>query len=202
LILTAPAETMVLNTLVSRCVRLRIPPLERELILAELSEKMDLTGPKATLLAGLSGGTLGLALSIDPDVAFELWEELNNVMSFSSGFARLSAALDWNGYLISELSKHKAAKDGQGNKRKAEFLDLILTSFRLWWRDTTILAATKDPSRLIGPPPTSAQQSMAANLSLKQLGRYERSVTVLADRLSRFLDAEQCFENYWLDVLQ
>ena len=183
LLLTSASEAEVMPTIVSRCLRLRLPPLPPEDILAALAEKKSLHGPPARLLTALAAGALGPALTLDPDQTLARWEELDGILRPQNSAARLEAAWQWV----------KAAAGDE--ERYPEVLNLL----RLWWRETIRLAAA-GPAGPEGPPPSPAQAEWAGRLTpdfIERLGRAQRR---LEDSLSRFVKPELAFENYWLTV--
>ena len=64
LVLIAGEATDILPTLVSRCQRVRVPPLGRERLHRVLVDEFQIPGEDAYLLAALSGGSLGRALEL------------------------------------------------------------------------------------------------------------------------------------------
>lgn len=183
LILTSASEAELMATILSRCLRLRLPPLPPDLLLADLAERRNLSGPPARLLAALAAGALGPALSLDPEATWAAWTELHRLMGAPSAPARLEAAWDW-------VKKTVADEEGWADR---------LNLLRLWWRETARLtAAGAGPSE--GPPPDPAQLQWAARLSPKAIERINAAQSRLEDSLSRFVKPELAFENYWLSV--
>jgi len=183
LILTSASEAEVMATILSRCLRLRLPPLPQALVLEALAERRSLSGPPARLLAALAAGALGPALNLDPEETWAGWTELHRIMGAPSAPARLEAAWAW-------VKKTVAHEEGWANQ---------LNLMRLWWRETARLAAA-GAEGLEGPPPDPAQLQWAARLSPKAIERVNAAQSKLEDSLSRFVKAELAFENYWLSV--
>jgi hypothetical protein len=217
LFLTAISESRVLNTLVSRCVKFRVPPLARELVLAAVEEKVGLTGPRAELLAGLSGGALGAALNLDPEESWKSWTNLDMVLGLGLGVgaAGIKASADWSANVLTEIEKFrkldaeeskKGAEENsqlgesQGGQRRAYFTSLV-SFLRLWWRDTVVLAATGDRQKRQGPPPSPVPRKWAAPMDLKDSGFYLKAIDRLEDNLNRFIRPELVLTDYWLSVL-
>ncbi|UQZ89714.1 hypothetical protein C4J81_11060 [Deltaproteobacteria bacterium Smac51] len=184
MVLTSASEAEVMPTILSRCLRLRIPPLSQETILSALAEKRGLTGPDARLLAALSAGALGPALELAPEVVRSGWDALNGILGASSAPARLEKAWQW----VKSLSGDEDA------------VPQALNLMRLWWRETMRLAAA-GPAALEGPPPSDAQTIWAARLTPASIETVNRAQARLEDSLSRFVKLELAFENYWLKVL-
>lgn len=64
LMLAAGETTGILPTLVSRCQRVRVPPMGREMLQRILVDELRVPPEEASLLAALSGGGLGRALEL------------------------------------------------------------------------------------------------------------------------------------------
>ncbi len=118
LVLTAGVEADLFPTVVSRCQKLAFAPLPSALIAQELQRRRGLTQAQASLLAGLSGGSLGRALTLDLE---ELLHQRRQVLSDLEqlGQGGTGAVLEWAGRLA------KSRPD----------LDNFLLLAQLWYRD-------------------------------------------------------------------
>jgi DNA polymerase-3 subunit delta' len=199
IILNAISEAAVMTTLVSRCIRFKVPPLNRELILDALT-KRGLEGELASLLAGLCGGTLGEALSLEPEVVHPIWFGIDRLLGEYGEIQANKAAIDWTKEIASEVEK-LGKKDTDG-KAKASFLALIISCLRLWWRDAAVLASTADVSLMQGPAPSDSQLKLAKTITAFDIQKQEKALAILSDNLNRPIRFELVFENYWLDVLK
>ncbi|MDR1045298.1 MAG: AAA family ATPase [Candidatus Adiutrix sp.] len=184
LVLTSASEAEVMSTILSRCLRLNLPPLPTGLILKTLAERRGLSGPPARLLAALSAGALGPALELDAERAMSDWEDLNLILGADSGPERLSLAVGWV----------------RKNAVEEERFPYLLNLMRLWWRECARLAAA-GAGALEGPPPGPAQRLWAPRLEARRLSAVNAALGKLGDSLDRFVKAELAFENYWLTVL-
>ena len=98
----------VLQTIFSRCQSLRVLPLEKEQVQAVLEEKMGVAPSEAQAKAAISGGSVGMALSMIGDK-----EEYNRYMDLFGDLMRalvgrdLSAALDSGENIASLESREK-----------------------------------------------------------------------------------------------
>jgi DNA polymerase III subunit delta' len=118
LILTAQVEADLLPTIVSRCHKLAFAPLPAALIAGELERRRGLVPEQAQLLATLSGGSLGRALSMDPEAVLSKRRQvLDDIEALSGGSS--SIALDW----AQRLAKNRPE------------LDNFLSLAQLWYRD-------------------------------------------------------------------
>ncbi|MDR1085114.1 MAG: DNA polymerase III subunit [Deltaproteobacteria bacterium] len=217
LILTAISESRVMNTLVSRCVRLRVPPLERARVLLALKEKRNLSGPRAELMTGLAGGALGAALTMDPEETWTRWTALDRLWGLGLGGAAagIKAVTEWSEGVLEELEKHRKTEQDESKKKTEDsppgpaptgglrraYLTSLVTFMRLWWRDTVVYAATSDKTKMEGPPPTPAQRKWASQLDMKQFGFYLSAIDQLDYSLNRNIRPEIVLADFWLSVL-
>jgi DNA polymerase III subunit delta' len=118
LILTAASEADLLPTVVSRCQKLSFAPLPTPLVARELEERRSLSPAQATLVAILSGGSLGRALSLNPE---DLLQQRRQVLADLERLAQGSAAavMAW----AQRLAKSRVD------------LDTFLVHAQLWYRD-------------------------------------------------------------------
>jgi DNA polymerase-3 subunit delta' len=118
LVLTARGEADLLPTIVSRCHKLALAPLPTALIIRELQSRRGLSSSQAALVTALSGGSLGRALTLNPE---ELVQQLDQVLAdlgrIQQGSA--SAVLEW----AQRLTKNRPD------------LDNFLLLAQLWYRD-------------------------------------------------------------------
>jgi hypothetical protein len=199
IILNALSEAAVMTTLVSRCVRLKVPPVPRSLIIESLAKK-GFRGEISDLMAGLSGGALGAALSLEPEKVGPVWNSLDQLLGKSGTKQAYKAAIDFSSKIVSDIDSIPKSEDTA--KEKSNFLSLFINSLRLWWRDTAVLAATGDASLLQGPPPSEAQKKWAQTVTAKELQDQQTALTHLSYNLNRPIRLELLFENYWLGVLK
>ena len=102
------APEKVLQTIFSRCQSLRVLPLDKEQVQAVLEEKMGVAPSEAQAKAALSGGSVGMALSMIGDK-----EEYNRFMDLFADMMRalvgrdLSTALDCGEAIASLESREK-----------------------------------------------------------------------------------------------
>ena len=122
LVLTAGGEADLFPTVVSRCQKLAFAPLPSALVAQELEKRRGLGKAQAALLAALSGGSLGRALTLKPEeLLSQRRQVLNDLEQLSQGSA--TAVLDWAGRLT---------------KSRAD-LDSFLLLAQLWYRDLLLL---------------------------------------------------------------
>jgi DNA polymerase-3 subunit delta' len=141
IILTAQVEADLLPTVVSRCHKLAFAPLPASLIAGELERRRGLTPPQAQLLAALSGGSLGRALTLDPEaILAQRRQVLSDLGALATGSS--TAALDW----AQRLAKSRPD------------LDHFLSLAQMWYRDL-LLCHFQAPAALL------AHQDLLADLA-------------------------------------
>ena len=122
-VLTATAEELVMPTIVSRCQVLFLHSLSREVIQRGLMEHWEVPEERARLLAHLSGGRMGRALSLLEN------EKL---------LARRTRALDQLRELLAGGWMERFAAAQEASKRSDELLE-HLEVWLSWWRDLLLL---------------------------------------------------------------
>jgi len=141
IMLTAQVEADLLPTVVSRCHKLAFAPLPAALIAGELERRRGLTPPQAQLLAALSGGSLGRALTLDPEaILAQRRQVLSDLGALATGSA--AAVLDW----AQRLAKSRPD------------LDHFLSLAQMWYRDL-LLCHFQAPAALL------AHQDLLADLA-------------------------------------
>jgi DNA polymerase-3 subunit delta' len=145
LVLTAGVEADLLPTVVSRCQKLNFAPLPASLVARELKRRRGLNPGPAMLLAALSGGSLGRALTLDPG---ELERQRAQVLTDLESLARGPAGqvLDWAARL---------------NKNRAELENFLIIA-QLWYRDL-LLSYFQAPAGLL------AHQDLAQDLQQQKV---------------------------------
>jgi len=141
IILTAQVEADLLPTVVSRCHKLAFAPLPAALVAGELERRRGLAPSLAQLLAALSGGSLGRALTLNPEaILAQRRQVLADLGALATGSA--AAALDW----AQRLAKSRPD------------LDHFLLLAQMWYRDL-LLCHFQAPAALL------AHQDLAAELA-------------------------------------
>lgn len=144
LVLTAQVEADLLPTIVSRCHKLAFAPLPAALVARELEGHRGLAAPQAQLLAALSGGSLGRALTMDPEaILAQRRQVLDDLKALAGGAA--SVALDW----AQRLAKSRPD------------LDNFLSLAQLWYRDL-LLCHFQAPAALLAHQDLQADLNRAA----------------------------------------
>jgi DNA polymerase-3 subunit delta' len=171
LVLSARGEADLLPTIVSRCHKLAFAPLPTALIIRELESRRGLPSTQAALVAALSGGSLGRALTLDPE---ELVKQRDQVLADLGRFQQGSATvvLEWG----QRLAKNRAELDNFLLLAQLWYRDLLLTHFQapgeLYAHQDLLPALSQEQA--IGTPKTwfanftalsQAQRQFQANLN-------------------------------------
>ncbi|MFH1090855.1 MAG: DNA polymerase III subunit delta' [Pseudomonadota bacterium] len=181
LVLTAPRESELLPTIVSRCLRLNLAPLSRETIEAWLGRERGLAGPRARLLASLSGGCLGRVRDLDPD---QVWAWRAEIAEIFGGEKRRppGPAMEW------------AVKTAALKENRTEILDLL----RFWCRDLMVVAAGGEARQLVNEDLGSRLQSLGAGRPAGVFISALQEIDQAEDAVNRFINADLVFENLML----
>lgn len=96
-ILITASPHRLLPTIRSRCQHLTFSPLPTEVIAAELTRRLELPEPEALRMARLAGGSLGLALSLDPAFVDSTMSRFLPLATRASTADVLALAEEWKG---------------------------------------------------------------------------------------------------------
>jgi len=126
-ILLTTSERLLPATVISRCQRLELPPLAATEVEAALNSRWGIEPQKAILLARLSHGCLGWALSaaLDGDLLQQRAERMDKLVDI------IDADCEERFTYAAQL----AAQFSQNRKLVPEILDLWLD----WWRDLLLI---------------------------------------------------------------
>lgn len=130
LISTTPHR--LLATIRSRCMELKFQPISNSDIAEELVKDGRMSAEEANRIAGLSSGSLGSALLMDPDLISGVIGRFCALVKKASSADIIEAAEDWS----------------HGDLRRVRFILDVITS---WYRDVVFFLAKGDPSVLIHP---------------------------------------------------
>jgi DNA polymerase-3 subunit delta' len=202
IILTTVSSSMVMGTLVSRCVELKLPPLPRRIVLKAVKESSMLPENVPELIAGIACGAMGRAMDMDIERAIWIWRALERIFGASSTTKRLIRAKEFTKEFLSimEEAKVERAQDDE-ELWENELLNLFLVELRLWFRDAAVLKATREPKLLEGPTRTAAMERYIKKLHLSDLKTYEGAISRLKDSISRYIRADLALESFWISVL-
>ncbi len=162
IMLTVQDAKGILPTLVSRCRRVNLMPLEPGLIASEL-ERRGLEPGAATLKAAMSGGSLGRALQMEETRLAEDLEKLVKRL-----FARDGTVADW-------AFAEEMVKEFRGTTIDREGLVEALDLLAVYFRDQALSAAGRPQSALL-PQTGSSLGLETATLGFSEVRRTQTQI--------------------------
>jgi DNA polymerase-3 subunit delta' len=170
LILLTAREKILLPTIASRCQRVELHPLPLPVIKEMLTQRYGVIDPKAELLARLSNGCLGWALSAvqDEKLLEQRCQTLAQLTSLNhaSRQERLSYAAEW----AANFSKNR----GQ--------LEEVLALWLNWWRDL-LLVKGGDSEHITNIDHESMLLNQARSYNLRQIKDFILCLQAAAEQL-------------------
>ena len=139
-------------TVISRCRHMRFSPLPTNDVARYLVEKKGIEQQKSALLAGLSGGSIGLALELDQEDIATYRAEIMQLLMNSKKDNPISLL-------------NLASFFGQDKKKIKQGLDIISSCFR----DALIFKETRKNEMLINQDKSSFINRLAQKLSGEQI---------------------------------
>ena len=128
----AESAASFLPTILSRCVKISLQPLDGKLIKAELGRRGFENG-KASIAAAFAQGSIGQALKLCEDEGFE--EMRRALFEFLSRIPQLS-----------QLEVMKGAQLWEQFKEEQEAMFSLLL---IWYRDILVYQETHDPAQIL-----------------------------------------------------
>ncbi len=186
-ILLTTNENRLLKTIISRCQRIELPPMSLAEETKTLVEKMQVKPEKARLLAGLSHGCIGWAITAanDEKILTQSRETLDQIISTVKG--------DYEGRFA--YVGRLAAGFSQNRQAVYETLDRWLD----FWRDL-ILAKLDCPDMMTNIDKKDDIIKMAGRYSLSSIRNYISSVESAARQLKQNVNARLALEVLMLDL--
>jgi DNA polymerase-3 subunit delta' len=182
-ILTTADESLLLPTVISRCQRIELTPLPTAEIERILLQQQGVDGDKARLIARLSGGCPGWALSASIDEGYlrERDDRLSRIISL------LPAT--WE-------DRFNYAAKFENNRKKAE--DTLYT-WLIWWRDImlvwcgcTELVTNIDHITIL--------EEWAHTMDLQEISNFINHIEMSLEALSRNANIRLLFETMMLEM--
>jgi DNA polymerase-3 subunit delta' len=181
LILTTDIPEMLLETIKSRCEMILLKPLPTLMIQNALTSRWSMSGDRAELLARLSGGRLGWAVTADESILERREQRLDELYDVIHGSRLQRFAYAEKLYRDRDLMK--------------EALDLWIG----WWRDVMLIAsnATTPP---INIDQLEALQRTAAHVGLDASSKVVDSIQRTTIALMRNANARLALEVLLLEM--
>jgi DNA polymerase III, gamma/tau subunits len=186
-LLLAAEEGRLLPTIVSRCQRLELKPMPSNQMQKALIARHHVDPAKAKLLARLSHGCLGWALSALADDGI-----LNQR---AQRIARLSSLLTAGVEQRFAYAQQLATQFSQNRKVAAE----VMEAWFSWWRDLLLIkGGCKDAITNIDYEATLGKQAQVLNLS--QVKKFLANLCLTREEISRNVNSRLAFESLLLNM--
>ena len=186
-ILLTTNDRLLLPTVVSRCQRLELPPLSITKEATALTEKQGIEPERARLLAGLSHGCPGWALTAagDENTLQHRHEEMKRLVDVIK--ADYEGRFDYVAQLAARFNQNRAAI--------YEVLDLWLD----YWRDL-LLVKLGGHDMITNIDRKNELTEMAGGYRLTQIKDYIESIRAAAEQLRQNVNARLALEVLMLDI--
>ena len=152
IIMMAESAAAFLPTILSRCVKISLQPLDSKVVKAELGRRGVESG-KAGIAAAFAQGSIGQALKLCEDENFE--EMRTELFQFLSRIPQLSQL---------EVMKGSQLWDQFKSEQEALFSLLLI-----WYRDILVYQETRDPAQILCADQLETIASMASYYENRKL---------------------------------
>jgi DNA polymerase-3 subunit delta' len=185
-ILLTVNDRLLPTTVVSRCQRLELPPMSTSGLVSALADR-GVEPDRARLLAGLSHGCPGWAISVAADVSLlqQRDEELHRLLDVIA--ADCERRLAYAAQLAAHFSQNRGSVYG--------VLDLWLD----YWRDL-MLVKTDCPDVVTNVDRMEALAEMAKGYRLAQIKAFIESIRAAAEQLRKNVNPRLVLEVLMLDI--
>lgn len=181
LILVASSAGALLPTVLSRCLRLSFAPLPQGDMVRYLAGRRQMSEERAEILAAVSLGSLGRALS--PEVE-ELGERRQ---AWVEALAAARAAAGW-AVFAEELAKDRV--------ETLQFLDWVAA----WYRDILIYSATQETAAVCNRDLLDELQRQAADIGVETALRLRSRALAASARIRRNVNRRLALEDLFLKI--
>jgi DNA polymerase-3 subunit delta' len=173
LVLTASSPESMLATIVSRCLLISLHPLPLEQVEAHLRDQLAVPADRARLLARLSAGRIGWAISAarDPQILDARGQLVDRLASLSraSRVDRLAFGAEYGGRYTKDVAER-------------EVVHAMLDLWSGWWRDV-LLTSTGCADRVRNADRTEALEQAAGHIAVPQVRAFLRELALAGARL-------------------
>lgn len=178
ILLLCTSETLLLDTIISRCVTLCLRPLKNEVVCDYLIKKLEIPDYKAAAIAAFARGSIGRALQLAQDKQFDA------IRALASEVLRGAKSWDMKGILDAVGSITSL------NTRPEEFLDYLI----LWYRDVLVYKSTQNVNSLLFKEDIRLITEIAAASSFEGIERIIGAINDARDRLRVNVNKELTIE--------
>lgn len=144
IILLSRNPALMLPTIRSRCMQVRLSGVPAEELAAALVERFDVSMERADFIAAYSEGRPGLAISILKNEDFDSWRE--KIIEFA---AEVSASDQRHALRLSEELQALAEDGKEEGKTQRAAMRSLLDALVLWYRDLLSLSVREDAAQLV-----------------------------------------------------
>lgn len=178
IMLLADNESMLLNTIASRCINLKLRPIEDRKITDYLMKEMKIPDYQAGLCVAFARGNIGKARNLAASEDFDkLREQIVNVLKYIHQMD-VSNLLD----AINELSEQKMNAD--------DLLDIMI----VWYRDVLMYKTVADDASLVFKDRIRDIRNLAAESTYEGIEEILKSIDKTKARLKANVSFELAIE--------
>lgn len=152
ILLLAESSAAFLPTILSRCVKISLQPLDPSLVYEGL-DRQGISGEKARIAAAFAQGSIGQALRLCKDETFE----------------ELRQALFQFLVQLPKLSKLEVLRGAQLWEQYKSEQETIFSLLLIWYRDILVYQETEDPAKVLCTDQLAAIQQLASFYSNRKL---------------------------------
>lgn len=180
-------ENLLPATVISRCQRLELPPMPASEIEAALNNRDDIEPDKARLLAKLSHGCLGWAISatLDDSLLQQRTEKLSRLLEIID--ADYEERFTYTSELATQFSRNR--------RTVREVLDLWID----WWRDLLLVKAGCSDN-ITNVDRLTTLHGMAEGYTLGQVKAVINSIELAGEQLKQNANPRLVLEVLMLDI--
>jgi len=186
-LLLASEENRLLPTVISRCQRLEFKPLPMKQIQGILVDQYDIAPNKANLLARLSHGCLGWAISAVKDDNL-LPQRTQNINKFVS---LLTANLEQRFDYAQEWAI-------QFNRQRRSMIETI-EDWINWWRDLMLIRGSCEEF-ITNLDYKASLEQQASNLTMREINGFIADLCLLKEQLSKNINVRLLLEWVMLNM--
>ena len=186
-ILLTANDKLLPATVVSRCQRLELLPLAATEIEAVLQSRWGIELEKAKLLARLSRGCLGWALSVihDDDLLRQRTERLEKLLDITAG--DIEERFAYAAHLVDQFG------------RRRDSVHEVLDLWREWWRDL-LLVKVGSSNTITNVDFADRLSDWAGDFSLTQIRDFVDSIQAAGEQLRQNVNPRLVLEVLMLDM--
>lgn len=174
-ILLSSNEESFLQTILSRCITLRVKPIRDQIIRKYLTDHFSLDAHRADICTAFARGNLGRAITLaDSERFMEMHKKIIDIIKNI-----------YDRPLYQSLEEMKELKDD---------ITEVLSTMKLWYRDVVVFKATQDGNLLIFREEQQTVKKMAEHSSFQGLDEIQNAIDKAQVRLKANVGYELTME--------